>query len=210
MKPPFVEQLPSETVECPLFITWDKQKRASTFELRGCIGTLSPKPLVSSIGEYALISALRDKRFEPVSIQEVPSLRVAVSLLVNYEECSHSLDWEVGVHGIIIRFYASDADAKMLGRGMEYSATFLPEVAEQQGWDQYKTVKSLVRKTGYKGTLTETLLNKIRCTRYQSSKHKLTFEEYAQQLGGDPSKFITTIGDFDDVSNSPNNNCRLM
>lgn len=54
------------------------------------------------IGDYALTSALKDCRFDPVSLDEVKHLRVAVSLLVKYEECS---DWNVGTHGIIINFH---------------------------------------------------------------------------------------------------------
>lgn len=75
------------TAECPLFVTWDKKKALTSdvdsFRLRGCIGTLSPRPLSTSITEYALISALRDRRFDPIKLHEVPYLRVAVSLLVS-------------------------------------------------------------------------------------------------------------------------------
>ena len=125
-QPDFVKHLPDQMVECPLFVTWDKRKASHnplqrqkySFELRGCIGTLSPRPLVSSIGEYALISALRDRRFHPVALTEVPELRVAVSLLVKYEPCDHCHDWHVGVHGIIIRWVEES-------RGVEYSATYV-------------------------------------------------------------------------------------
>ena len=54
----------------------------AVYDLRGCIGTLTPQPLATALGEYAIISAFRDQRFEPIRIQEVPRLRVAVSLLV--------------------------------------------------------------------------------------------------------------------------------
>jgi len=189
--PEFVSHLPegisAATIECPLFVTWDKQKESSSnnnnnqaltvFELRGCIGTLSPKPLVSSIGEYALISALKDKRFHPVTLQELPMLRVAVSLLVRYEECEDCHDWTVGVHGIIIRW--PDVDSYL----REYSATYLPEVALEQNWDQRTTLESLIRKAGFQGRITDELLRKIRCTRYQSSKYRVTFDEYLRARG---------------------------
>jgi uncharacterized protein (TIGR00296 family) len=177
---------------------------------------LAPKPLLTSIGEYALISALRDKRFDPVQLSEIPHLRVAVSLLVQYEECSHCHEWTVGVHGIIIRW--ADPD---ISDTFEYSATFLPEVAKNQGWDQRKTVSSLIRKAGYQGTITDSLLKRIRCTRYQSSKHKVTFEEYVKLVGdssSDPKQFIqelisTSEGDDDDAeekgSSSPTH-CHIM
>jgi len=211
--PSFVESLPDESIECPLFVTWEKRNsRNGSFDLRGCIGTLSPKPLISSIGEYAIMSALRDKRFQPVALEELPSLRVGVSLLVQYEECKNCHDWSVGVHGIIIKFYQGDADTSR-ARGIELSATFLPEVAEQQGWDQQKTVQSLVLKAGYKGAITKGLLQKIRCTRYQSSKFKLSFEEYVQHHGHtDPNNaksFIISDGS-DTESNGSQSNCQLM
>jgi len=135
--PDFLQSLPNETVLCPLFVTWEKRKgqhqnrlskhisydhnnsKIDQFELRGCIGTLSPKPLATSIGEYALISALRDQRFGPVIISELPQLRVAVSLLVQYEECEHCYDWSIGVHGIMIRWSGDNSTYT------EYSATYL-------------------------------------------------------------------------------------
>lgn len=101
-----------------------REQEQQHFELRGCIGTLSPKPLRTAIGEFAITSAFGDRRFNPISPHEVPHLRVAVSLLVNYEECRHCHDWIIGVHGIIITFYHGSS---------EYSATYLPEVAQEQG-----------------------------------------------------------------------------
>lgn len=40
-------------VECPLFVTWEKEQPASSrsHHLRGCIGTLSPRPL-EALGDY--------------------------------------------------------------------------------------------------------------------------------------------------------------
>ena len=101
-----------------------QQQEDINFELRGCIGTLAPRPLRTAIGEFALTSAFRDGRFNPIDKHELPLCRVAVSLLVNYEECNHVHDWVVGVHGIIITFQHGSAD---------YSATYLPEVAQEQG-----------------------------------------------------------------------------
>lgn len=116
----------SPNITCPLFVTWDirqlniKSKLAEStdklehkdmndiYVLRGCIGSLSPKTLKSALSEYALASALQDRRFQPISQNEIPFLRVAVSLLVQYEECNHVHDWEIGKHGIIIKFSKND------------------------------------------------------------------------------------------------------
>ena len=96
-------------------------------QLRGCIGTLSPKPLVTALGEYASLAAFGDRRFCPnriIRIDELPKLRVAVLLLVNYCRCCTVCEWEIGRHGILIEF-------EVEGRGYSYAlyflATFLPE-----------------------------------------------------------------------------------
>lgn len=87
-----------------------------------------------------LCSAFRDDRFEPVALEEIPKLEVEVSLLHSFERAKNALDWEVGKHGILIDFEVDEES---------YGATFLPEVAEEEGWDQETTLKYLVRKAGY-------------------------------------------------------------
>ena len=92
-------------------------------DLRGCIGNLGPLCLRKALPQYSLIAALEDDRFDPISEKELMELKVAVSLLVHYEDCKNALDWTVGRHGIIMEY---------MGR----TATFLPEVASEQQWDQ--------------------------------------------------------------------------
>lgn len=167
---PILPPLKSRHIECPLFVTWEKRNN-DRYELRGCIGTLAPRHLVSALGDYASLSAFRDKRFRPIALTEVPQLRVSVSLLVKYEDCHDWKDWVVGTHGIVLKFRAEDR---------EYSATYLPEVAKQQQWDQHQAITSLIRKAGYKGIIDIGLLERLHCTRYQSSKVTMTFDEYAQ------------------------------
>ena len=120
----------------PLFVTWTEGKEE---DLRGCIGTFSEESLNKSLGSFALTSALKDNRFSPISLKEVPGLNVGVSLLVNFESAKDHLDWEVGKHGIEIDFEVN---------GVAYGATYLPEVAYEQNWDQITTIKSLVKKGG--------------------------------------------------------------
>lgn len=179
-RPVFVDQLPHSSIQCPLFVTWHI-RNDEALELRGCIGTLTPRPLATSVGPYALSSAFQDRRFTPVTLPEIPLLCVSVSLLVQYETCEHCHDWIVGVHGILIQW--SDD-------GEDYSATYLPEVAPEQGWDQRKTVQSLIRKAGYQRSVNDRLLRNIQCTRYQSSKQKLTYDEYVRHKGEDPVKEV--------------------
>lgn len=174
--PDFVTDLPDASIECPIFVTWEKKRNKngtvadnSSWQLRGCIGTLEPRVLAKAVGEYAIISALRDQRFSPIRVDEMSSLRVSVSLLVDYEICNDVYDWSIGVHGILIKFVVD---------GRHHSATYLPEVAKQQQWDHAKSVSSLIQKAGYNGNVTSDLLKTIHCTRYQSSKHQVTFDEY--------------------------------
>jgi len=175
----FDNNLSDDSVQCPIFVSWEKCNNASSWQLRGCIGSLSPRLLASAVAEYAIISAFRDRRFKPVTISEVRSLRVSVSLLVDYEECNDVYDWIIGVHGILIKFVVNC---------QHYDATFLPEVAKQQRWNQQKTISSLILKAGYNATITQELLTSIDCTRYQSSKCLSTYTEYVNDIckGIDP------------------------
>lgn len=50
--------------------------------LRGCVGVLEARrPLAKEIAEQAVAAALRDPRFAPVDADELPELRIAVSVL---------------------------------------------------------------------------------------------------------------------------------
>jgi AMME syndrome candidate gene 1 protein len=208
--PTFWETLPHQDVECPLFVTWEKRTKPPSatslfkrharsdnnssnkslddstskhdYALRGCIGTLSPKPLKSALTEYALLSAMHDRRFPPLTWQEVPHVRVAVSLLVKYETCKDWSDWTVGIHGIVLKWRWDTRD---------YSATYLPEVASDQGWDVATTVDSLIRKAGFRGRITAEVKEALQCTRYQTSKIKVTFEDYVQATGMDLSSLVS-------------------
>ncbi|CAF0794747.1 unnamed protein product [Adineta ricciae] len=160
-------QVPSE--HYPLFVSWfigvDKQ-------LRGCIGTFSPMDLAHGLREYALTSALNDSRFSPISRDEYPLLYCAVSILTQFEPCSHYSDWVIGLHGIRIEFLNE--------RGSRRSATYLPEVAHEQGWNHVQTLDSLLRKGGYKAPITSDMRKSVQVTRYQSEKLTLHYNDYVQ------------------------------
>jgi len=156
----------------PLFVTWNKVNRRQEHELRGCKGTFTPQELHRGIPEYSLISALKDTRFSPIPQDEVPSLHCGVSLLTNFETVGNVWDWEVGTHGILIDF----VDPQGATRG----ATYLPEVMPEQGWDRAEALHSLVRKSGWKGAITDTLYQAMKLTRYQSSKSALHYADYLE------------------------------
>jgi len=159
---------------CPLFVTWKKRMGGRATDephLRGCIGTLEPKDLHSALSEYTLISALRDRRFNPIERKELAALECTVSLLTNFERQLGWSDWEVGTHGMIIDFEDPTS-------GRPLSATYLPEIAHQQGWTKQECIDSLMQKAGYYGKVTDALRNTIKLTRYQSSLHTLSYQEY--------------------------------
>jgi len=60
------------------------------------------------------------------------------------------------------------------------TATYLPEVAREQGWTKLQAVDSLLRKGGYKDIITEEVRQRIKLIRYQSEKSTVTYEEYVR------------------------------
>jgi len=161
-------QLPKFTNDAyPLFVTW---KIGRDKKLRGCIGTFTALRLHDGLREYCLTSALKDSRFQPVTVEEVPRLHCSVSLLTNFEEKQHYLDWEVGEHGIRIEFLNE--------KGHRKTATYLPEVAREQGWNQVQTIDSLLRKAGYWKPVTDDFRNSIKLTRYRSEKLVVSYDDY--------------------------------
>ena len=164
-KIPFPEEFKGKSF--PLFVTWTLGKDK---ELRGCIGTFEESKLEKQLGKYALISAFEDDRFEePINKSELKNLNCEVSLLIKFEKVENVMDWEVGTHGIDIEFEDN--------KGNSFSSTFLPEVASDEGWDQRTTLKYLVQKAGYTGSLDKIIKN-IRLTRYQSIKKTISYNQY--------------------------------
>ena len=164
-KVPFPEEFKGKSY--PLFVTWTLGKEK---ELRGCIGTFEKLELETKLREYALISAFEDDRFdEPINKSELKNLNCEVSLLINFEEAKDAMDWEIGIHGIDIEFEDN--------KGNSFSSTFLPEVAENEGWDKRTTLKYLVQKAGYTGSLNK-IIKDIKLTRYQSIKDTISYDQY--------------------------------
>ncbi|CDK24480.1 unnamed protein product [Kuraishia capsulata CBS 1993] len=157
---------------CPLFVTWNTiTDDAEDKSLRGCIGNFGNLELESGIKEYALIAALEDTRFEPIVPEELPSLECDVTLLKHFEKADNPLDWELGKHGVRISFSSSH---------QQFSATFLPDVAVEQGWDKNETLDHLVRKAGSRGDWRNL---DIILTRYQGIKTSITYGEYVTLRG---------------------------
>ena len=168
---------------CPLFVTWKTQAhstrdRHSRPTLRGCIGSLKPLSLSTGLRDYALRSALHDRRFAPIRAEELAGLSCTVQLLGAFERCDLH-DWTVGVHGVSISFVD--------GSGVSRSAVYLPEVAAERGWDQQQTLDSLIAKSGCAEAPTPTLRRSLVVTRFTSTSRTLPYDAYdAYATGLDP------------------------
>lgn len=131
------------TESYPMFVTWNTLSRSGHKSLRGCIGTFEALPLEKGLESYALTSAFEDTRFSPIPEHLIPSLSCSLTLLADFEESNGPLDWELGKHGIRISF---------THRYRKYGATYLPDVATEQGWTMEETLESLMRKAGWEGS----------------------------------------------------------
>ena len=93
------------------------------------------------------------------------------------------MDWEIGTHGLRIKF----TDTLQRRR----SATYLPEIAAEQGWTKEETLNSLVRKAGVNsGVVDWKRFPDFKVVRYQSSKTKMSFAEYEK----DVKRIVSALG----------------
>lgn len=113
-------------------------------DLRGCIGhIIAVEPLWRDIRDNAIAAAVHDPRFRPVEGPELPLLEIEVSVLTHPEAVAGPDDVVVGRHGIVLK-----------ARGRQ--ATFLPQVAPEQGWGRATTLTRLARKAGLPGDIWQT------------------------------------------------------
>jgi AmmeMemoRadiSam system protein A len=100
------------------FVTLTKNGR-----LRGCIGyTEAVAPLSKVVQECAVAAATEDPRFPPVSSNELPSLRIEISVLTPLAPILPE-EVEVGRHGLMV------SQGRMRG-------LLLPQVPVEFGWDR--------------------------------------------------------------------------
>ncbi|KAL8288393.1 hypothetical protein RB597_000487 [Gaeumannomyces tritici] len=160
---------PPPPAESPLFVTWNTTSARHGPSLRGCIGTFEAQPLEEGLSAYALTAALHDTRFDPVRARELPSLEAAVTLLTDFEDADDADDWELGTHGLRVSFHH---------HGRRYGATYLPDVAPEQGWGKEETVVSLMRKAGWMGRKDRWRDVELKVVRYQGRKKSVGYETY--------------------------------
>ncbi len=91
-------------------------------------------------------------------------MKCEVNLLVNFEEADDIYDWDIGTHGIIVKF-----DGRQ--------STYLPSVAMENGFSKEETINKLIKKAGYRGN-PKNVIDNVKVTRYESSLFEITYMDY--------------------------------
>lgn len=103
--------------------------------LRGCIGVVEAfEPLGEAIARCAASAAVRDPRFSPVRADEIPDLRIEISLLSPPEPILPE-NIEIGKHGLLI--------VRGAKRGL-----LLPQVAVKHKLDRELFLEETCHKAG--------------------------------------------------------------
>lgn len=115
----------------PVFVTLTVRGK-----LRGCVGHMDPAgTLEESVASCAVASATADPRFPPLGPEELPQLRLEISLLSPAVPVGGPEDIAVGTHGIIVSQGAR--------RGL-----LLPQVATEQRWTAETLLTQACMKAG--------------------------------------------------------------
>ncbi|MFC2089752.1 AmmeMemoRadiSam system protein B [Bacteroidota bacterium] len=102
---------------CGAFVTLLKEE-----QLRGCIGRfIATEPLYKVVQDMARAAAFQDRRFRPVTDQEMKDIDIEISVLTPLKRIYSIEDFRLGEQGIYII------------KGNR-SGTYLPQVAESTGW----------------------------------------------------------------------------
>lgn len=105
-------------------------------DLRGCIGYIRPyKNILESIHDMALAAAFEDPRFPPLQEQELPRIKIEISILSPMTELKDTEAIKIGTHGLYLQH--------PFGSGL-----LLPQVAEDWGWDKKEFLKEICHKAG--------------------------------------------------------------
>ena len=105
-------------------------------ELRGCIGYVAPaEALYLTVRDAAMMAALHDTRFPPVTAKELPNLEYEISVLSPMRRVLDFNQIRVGQHGLLIR-------------REDREGILLPQVAVDQGWDRVTFLEELCLKAG--------------------------------------------------------------
>ncbi|MDD4083911.1 MAG: AmmeMemoRadiSam system protein A [Sphaerochaetaceae bacterium] len=102
--------------------------------LRGCIGFMTGfMPLYETIPMLAIEAAFKDPRFDCLKIEEMESITIEISILSPLKKIESLKEFTLGKDGIII------------SQGF-HKAVFLPQVANETGWNKKEFLEALCRK----------------------------------------------------------------
>jgi hypothetical protein len=100
-------------------------------ELRGCVGQIIPQqPLYQAIIDMAVASAFQDYRFYPLRKEELDNITIEISVLTPLKRVENIDEIKLGRDGVFIK------------KGSR-SGVFLPQVAEETGWDKKTFLENL-------------------------------------------------------------------
>lgn len=103
--------------------------------LRGCVGYVFPTTsLYRAVAETACAAAFEDNRFDPVKLDEAPSLQIELSVLSPPRPILADAI-EIGRHGLLISAAGR--------RGL-----LLPQVPVERGWNRITFLEQTCRKAG--------------------------------------------------------------
>lgn len=105
-------------------------------ELRGCVGQIEARaPLYAAVQDAAVQAATCDPRFVPVRPEELPALRIEISILSPMTVVSDLDSVVIGRDGLLIA-------------GMGRRGLLLPSVPVQFGWDREAFLRGMYMKSG--------------------------------------------------------------
>jgi uncharacterized protein (TIGR00296 family) len=136
-KPPVPRVASKLREKCGVFVTLTKRG-----ELRGCIGQPLPAmPLIDAVIDSAVSSAVCDPRFPPVTKDELPDIKIEISVLTPPEVITVKDPREypkhvaVGKHGLIMECSG-------------FAGLLLPQVPVDYGWDVEEFLSNTCMKAG--------------------------------------------------------------
>ncbi len=99
--------------------------------LRGCIGNIiGQEPLYETVRDMAVAAASQDPRFTPLTVAELNSIDIEISVLSKPRRVKDASEIQLGKHGVIV----SDG---------QHQGIFLPQVADETGWGKEEFLSQL-------------------------------------------------------------------
>jgi AmmeMemoRadiSam system protein B/AmmeMemoRadiSam system protein A len=137
------QYLESETIPLPRGFNHSLNRKQAAFVtlrkhgiLRGCIGHMTDnRPLCEVVGAMALQSAFNDMRFNPVKLDELPSIDIEISILTPFKKIKDEHEIVLGRDGVLLK-----KDNRQ--------AVYLPQVGSETGWGLQEYLEHLCSKAG--------------------------------------------------------------